>query len=133
MAEEENIRLLQHALEQYERTGEPDYGILDDDIVFDLSRSSFPDAGVYRGREGVRKWFAGLDDAFGKTQYEVEKVQARDERVAALLHVVGRGPGSGIQVDYRFVPVLTVRNGKVVRVDRYDDWTEALESAGLSE
>jgi ketosteroid isomerase-like protein len=133
VAEEENIQLLRRALEQYERTGEQEYGILDDDVVFDLSRSPFPDAGVYHGMEGVRGWFAGLDEAFGKAHYEVEKVLARDERVAVQLHVFGRGPSSGIQVDYRFVPVFTFRDGKVVRIDRYDDWAEALEAAGLSE
>jgi ketosteroid isomerase-like protein len=132
MAEKDNIQLLQRALEHYKRTGEQDYGILDDDVVLDLSRSSFPDAGLYHGLEGVRKWFGGLDDAFGEAHYEVEKVHAHDERVAVLLRVIGRGPSSGIQVDYRFVPVFTVRDGRVVRIDRYDDWAEALEAAGLT-
>ena len=129
----ENVELLRRALAHYARTGEPDYGILDDEIVWDLSRSSFPDAGVYHGIDGVRDWFQGLADAFGNVRYEVEDVRAEGDRVAALLRVTGRGPGSGLAVDYRFVPVFTLREGKVVRVDRYDDWAEALEAAGLSE
>jgi hypothetical protein len=36
-------------------------------------------------------------------------------------------------VDYRFVPVFSFRGGNVFRIDRYDDWAEALEAAGLSE
>jgi ketosteroid isomerase-like protein len=131
--EEENIQLLQRALGQYERTGQLDVDSLDKDVVLDLSGSPFPDAGVYSGLEGVRKWFQGLDSAFGKVHYEVENVRASGDQVAALLHVFGRGPGSGIPVDYRFVPVFTVQAGKIVRIDRYDDWSEALNRAGLAE
>jgi ketosteroid isomerase-like protein len=133
MSEEANIQLLQRALEHYERTGELDFSSLDKDVVLDLSGSPFPDAGVYSGLEGVRKWFQGLDVAFGKVHYEVENVRAGRDQVAALLHVSGRGPGSGIAVDYRFVPVFTLRAGKIVRIDRYDDWGKALTGAGLAE
>ncbi len=105
----------------------------DSEIVFDLSRSPFPDAGLYHGFEGVREWFGGLADAFGPVRYEMEKVRDLGEKVAVMLRVRGRGPGSGIDVDYRFVPVFTFRDGKIVRMERFADWDEALEAAGLSE
>jgi ketosteroid isomerase-like protein len=109
------------------------FSMLAEDIVWDLSRSPFPDAGVYHGIDGVREWFRGLDDAFGQVTYEVEQLRESGERVAVLLHVRGRGPTSQITVDYRFVPVMTFRDGKIVRMDRYDDWTAATEALGLSE
>ena len=130
---EENVEIVRRALEHYERTGEQEDSFLDPEIVWDLSRSPFPDAGVYHGLDGVREWFQGLTDAFGDVHYEVEKMRDLGEQVVVLLHISGRGPSSGIQVDYRFVPVFTFRDGKVVRMDRFDDWAEALEAAGLSE
>jgi ketosteroid isomerase-like protein len=51
--------------------------------------------------------------------------------VAALLRVRGRAPHSGIGVDYQFAPLFTVRNGKIIRVDRFTDLEEALQAAGL--
>jgi hypothetical protein len=42
-------------------------------VVLDNSQSPFPDAGVYRGLESVRKWFEGLVDAFGDISYEVKR------------------------------------------------------------
>jgi ketosteroid isomerase-like protein len=61
---EENVEIVRRALEHYERTGEQDDSFLDPEVIWDLSRSPFPDAGVYHGREGVREWFQGLTDAF---------------------------------------------------------------------
>jgi ketosteroid isomerase-like protein len=109
------------------------FGLLAEDVVWDLSRSPFPDAGVYHGVEGVRDWFRGLDDAFGDVRYEVEQVREAGERVAVLLHVHGHGPSSQISVDYRFVPVLTFRDGRIVRMDRYDGWSAATAAMGLPE
>jgi ketosteroid isomerase-like protein len=109
------------------------FALLSEDIVWDLSRSPFPDAGVYHGIEGVRDWFRGLDDAFGDVRYEVEQVREAGERVAVLLHVRGHGPTSQIAVDYRFVTVMTFREGKIVRMDRYDDWSAAAAAMGLPE
>jgi hypothetical protein len=47
--------------------------------------------------------------------------------------VKGRGQFSKLGIDYRFVPVYTLRDGKVVRMDRYRNRTEALEAAGVFE
>ena len=130
---QENVEIVKRALETYGRTGEEDFSVFHPEVVFDVSRSRFPDAGVYHGIEGVRDWFQGLAGAFGEVSYEIEKALDLGERVAVLLRLSGRGPSSGVPVEYRFVPVFTFRGGKVVRMDRYDDWAEALEAAGLSE
>jgi ketosteroid isomerase-like protein len=103
--------------------------LLSDEVVWDLSRSPF----VRRGIEGVRDWFCGLDDAFGDVRYEVEGVREAGGQLGMLLRVHGRGPSSQIAVEYRFVPVMTFRNGKIVRMDRYDDWAAATRAMGLSE
>jgi ketosteroid isomerase-like protein len=129
----ENVKIIRRVFEHYERTGERDESFLDPEVVWDLSRSRFPDAGVYHGIDGVRDWFQGLTDAFGDVRYEVEEIRGLDERVVVLLHLSASGPSSGIAVDYRFVPVFTFRDGKVIRMDRFDDWAAAIEAVGLSE
>jgi ketosteroid isomerase-like protein len=131
----ENIELIRLAFEEFNETRDVEefYALLAEDIVWDLSRSPFPEAGVYHGIDAVRAWFSGLRDAFGDVRYEVEKQRELDDRVAQLVRVSGRGPGSQIPVDYRFAPVFTFRDGKIIRMDRYDDWAAATEAVGLSE
>jgi ketosteroid isomerase-like protein len=104
------------------------------DVVWDVSRSDFPDKGIYYGLDGVREWLRGLDEAFEGIGYEAEEVtDLGDDRVLLVLRVLGRGQFSKIGVDYRFVPLFTFRDGKVVRMDRYDNRSEALQAAGLRE
>jgi ketosteroid isomerase-like protein len=127
----ENVELARRCLEAFNKGGLPAAErFLDPEIVFDQSRSPFPDAGVYHGIEGVREWFDGLFDAFGEVHYDVEQVRDLGERVAVMLRVRGRGPGSGIEVEYRFVPLLTFRKGRIVRMDRFTEWEEALAAPG---
>lgn len=104
--------------------------LMHENVEWDMSRSPFPDARVYRGVDGVREWFEGLADAFGEVIYEVERVHETGARVAVQFHVRGRGPSSGIPVDYRFVPLLTFRAGKIVHMERHDDWDEAVAAMG---
>ncbi len=104
----------------------------DPDVVFDLSRSPFPDAGVYGGREGIRDWFDGLACVRRRGVCGREACVLR-EQVAVLVHIGGLGPGSGIPVDYHFAPVFTFHDGRVVRMDRFADWAEAVEAVGLRE
>jgi steroid delta-isomerase-like uncharacterized protein len=130
----DNVEIVRLCYEAWGR-GDPEvfFGVLAEDVVWDMSRSSFPDARVYQGVDEVRDWFRGLEDAFGDVLYEVEKVRDLDARVVVLIHVKGRGPTSQIAVDYSFVPVFTFRDGKIARMDHYDDWTQAVEVVGLRE
>jgi ketosteroid isomerase-like protein len=129
----DNVDAIRRAFEGYaaRRDREAFLSMVAPDAVWDLSRSSFPDARVYHGRDGVGEWLAGLDDAFEEIRYEVEEVTDLGEgRVLSVIRVQGHGKFSKIEVNYRFVPVFTFREHKVVRMDRYGDRAEALAAAG---
>jgi ketosteroid isomerase-like protein len=130
-----NIELLRGALEGFNESRDLDafYALLAEDVIWDLSRSPFPEAGVYHGVDAVRSWFRGIRDAFGDVRYEVEKERELDNQVVQLVRVAGRGPGSQIPVYYNFAPVFRFRNGKIARMDRYDDWDAAMEAVGAPE
>jgi ketosteroid isomerase-like protein len=130
----ENVDAIRRAFEGYawRRDRQAFLGMIAPDAVWDLSRSPFPDARVYHGRDGVADWLGGLDDAFEDIRYEVEEVTDLGEgQVLSIIRLQGHGKFSKIDVDYRFVPVFTFRHGKVVRMDRYGDRAEALAAAGL--
>jgi ketosteroid isomerase-like protein len=70
-----------------------------------------PEPGPYRGREEVERWMAQFQEAWGELSAEpVELVDAGDS-VVALVHMTGRGRGSGV----------AVRGGVDVHVIRFDD------------
>jgi ketosteroid isomerase-like protein len=56
-----------------------------------------------------------------------------DDRVFAVVALVGRGKNSHVRMDARFFDVFTVRDGLIVRIDEYSERKQAFEAAGLSE
>jgi ketosteroid isomerase-like protein len=62
----------------------------------------------------------------------VELIEA-DHGIMAVLHLIGRGSGSGIEMDETDAHVFTFSDGKVKRWRNFSDRSEALEAAGLSE
>jgi ketosteroid isomerase-like protein len=82
---------------------------------------------VYRGREGVRRWFdafEGLEDV----DLRPERFIDAGERVLVPVVLTGRGAGSGIEVEQRAVQVWTVRDGKAMRVEAFRDLESAREA-----
>jgi ketosteroid isomerase-like protein len=75
----------------------------------------------------MRKWAGAWDD------YRVEAEELTDlgDQVLARTRHRGRGKGSGVEVQQQIFQLLTLRDGKVVRMRMYYDEAEALEAAGL--
>jgi ketosteroid isomerase-like protein len=129
---EDNVEFVRQALRTFNDEGaDAAAAYYDPAVVLDNTQSPFPDAGVYRGLDSVRGWFDGLADAFGNISYKIETSRDLGDQVAVLLRVRGRAPHTGIEIDYRFAPLITVRNGKIVRIDRFAGFDEALEAARL--
>ena len=55
------------------------------------------------------------------------------DSVVVHIHQWGRGKGSGATVESRFWQVLTLRDGRVIRVTHHPEKAQALEVVGLSE
>jgi ketosteroid isomerase-like protein len=85
----------------------------------------------YVGFDGVRRFWGEFVSAW--EDYRVEPLTLRDagDQVAVVVHIVGRTHGT--EVDGTRSSLLTVRDGKVVRVQAFADPDAALEAAGLEE
>ena len=94
-----------------------------------------PPPTVFRGRQGIRDYFAWLAEAFEEFRSEVEEIiDAGEDRVVALLIASARGKASGVPLDdQRFAIVFTFQGKRIARADSYLTRAEALEAAGLSE
>jgi len=107
---------------------------LDPEIVWEAIPDA-PDAGVYRGHEGVRAFWRDWLSAWSDLQFEIEDVVDGGEEIVLLVSSQRQwGRHSGIETEVPpYGMVFTVRDGKVVRVRAYADQESALEAAGLSE
>jgi ketosteroid isomerase-like protein len=96
---------------------------------------AFPDAGTYRGPEGVREFFQIWRETFRGLRMHLEDCVPVDEhRVVAALRVSGEGTESGVEVQSpTFFQLLEFRDGQLIRGRMFQTRNEALDAAGLSE
>jgi ketosteroid isomerase-like protein len=95
-----------------------------------LTPRGTPEEGSYRGYQA---WIhlRELLEPFEDVRVEPEEFIETDGEVIVIVHVSGRGRGSGLPIDTRFAHLLTVRGGRVVRLRAFFDREEALHAAGL--
>ena len=89
---------------------------------------------IYQGRDQLLHAAADFVGTVGDWRIEVgELIEGRGDGVMASLRVVARGKGSGAPVDQPVFSAVTVRNGRIARMEDHTERSEALEAAGLSE
>jgi ketosteroid isomerase-like protein len=127
----ENVDVVREALdallrEDVERAAAdlaPDAEIHDYDI---------PDASVYRGPEGFFKWLAVWSESWESWRFEdVEVRDAGEGRVLVLFTMTVVGRGSGVEISRPDGIAYTVRDGKIVRIEYFNDQRQALEAVDL--
>jgi ketosteroid isomerase-like protein len=107
-----------------------------EDIVWDVSNWRVAGMGlkpVYRGHEGVRECWREIVSVFGEVDFEVEKLTDAGDQVLAVIREREIGRASGAPVESTHLAVWTLADGKVTRMQIFDDHQQAFEAAGLSE
>jgi ketosteroid isomerase-like protein len=91
-----------------------------------------PEAGVYRGKEAVRKYNEDLWGQFESLRIEVQELIDAGDRVIVVTtqHAVPKGGEQEMEV--HMVEVRTVRDRLLVERHSYSTRDQALEAAGLS-
>jgi len=133
---QENVKVVRSAFEAWSRGGGEAARKLFDPAVVWTVRPDLPDAGVYRGHEGLNQLSARFEEVLADQWLEPQKfIEGGDEFVIVPLHWGGRGRMSGVEVAERQGEtwVFTLRDGKVTEVREYRHESEALEAAGLRE
>src|SRR6476469_4999594 len=92
-----------------------------------------PDAAVYHGPEGLKKWLDASHDAFSGFRFGPERFIERGDWIFAPVHSYGRGKASGAPFDARYVTAFKVELGKLVFAASYQDLSAALRAVGLEE
>ena len=90
-----------------------------------------PGGGVYHGHDGVRELWTEAKRVFGGFKNIPERMFDAGDRVVAFIRIEGVGAKSGVAVQARIAHVHTIRDGKVIRVESFEDRDEALRAAGI--
>ena len=88
---------------------------------------------VYRGHDGLRRWFAETQESFEDLKTELTEFCDLGDRVVGFGHIHARGRESGLELDSATGWVFDLRAGKVVRALGFLSREDALEAAGLRE
>jgi ketosteroid isomerase-like protein len=128
---QENVEVVRRIYKQLNRGDvEGVVELCDDDFLMDMTERVFnPD--IYRGHDGIRRFYEGVRDAWESYRWTVEDTRVKGDSVVALLHCQGQSRQGGPTVDWRVAWLWRLRRGRAVSVRFYRDQAEALEAAGL--
>src|SRR6476660_9497479 len=126
---QENIDLVREGFDRYMASGEPPWDLFDREVeVYDHDT---PDQGVYRGLEGIARWFEDWGAAWAEWSIEPEEFLDAGNSVVIFVRMHTKGRSSGIEADRQDALVYEIRHDSITRVDAYNDRAEALKAVGL--
>ena len=88
----------------------------------------------YGGQDGMRRYFAEIDDAWGEElQVEPEAYFDLGEHTLAFFVAHGRGPQSGAEVRMPYAQVVRWRDGLIVYYKAFSQREDAIRHLGITE
>jgi ketosteroid isomerase-like protein len=133
---EENVEIMRRYYEAWFREDPSEMGTLDPEIELhpDPENEWVGIDDVYRGPRGVLAYMRTVEDAIEDYRPEVEQLIDAGDKVVTLAVESGRGRGSGAEVrSLQTAHVWTLRDGRAIRLDLYNDRSAALRAVGLEE
>lgn len=70
-------------------------------------------------------------DTWDEHRLDVDEVVEEGDDIVVLIHIAGRGRGSGAAADVRFYAQVKVRDGRIAYIYDHEDRAAALEAAGV--
>jgi ketosteroid isomerase-like protein len=130
---QENVDFVLDAYARY-NAGErrPELWYWHDDAEYHVS-SEDPDSEVHHGIDAIRTQFDRREEAYPDLKVEPLEAKENGDQVFLWVRFSGHGAGSGLPVDTELAHVLTLKEGRVRRLEEFTDRAEALKAVGLVE
>src|SRR3954451_14102194 len=92
-----------------------------------IDENRVPLHGVEAAVRNRNAWLQTWDEH----RLDIDEVVEDGDDVVLLIHIAGRGSGSGAPVDVRFYAQVKVRDDRIAYIYDHENKTAALEAAGL--
>src|SRR5206468_12923020 len=102
------------------------------DFEFVPYLASLIETTVYRGHDGLRRYFEDAHAAWEEIQVRQAEVREVGDRTISFGELRGKGRASGLEVRVPLAWVGEWHDGKLVRLETYTSKTEAVEAVGLT-
>jgi hypothetical protein len=86
---------------------------------------------IYSGYDEVARGLAAVWETWEVFEFAESEIRDLGESVLWLGHVKMRGATSHVELDQEFALHGLLNDGKLIRVQAFRSWREALEAAGL--
>ncbi len=129
----DELKLVQQAFALLDSdTYEQALELVDERFEMVTTREVASEPDVYRGREGVRRWWESFLEAMDHVGLEAGNFhEAGDGRVIVEFVIRARGSRSGIVAEQPAIAVATVEGEKLVRLEFFTSLALAREAVGL--
>ena len=105
--------------------------IFDPEVEWVAAPHSLLASEEYRGYDGVRRFWTQFLSAWDEYGLQVDEVIDAGDQVVAVMRLSGRT--NELEVDEARSSLLTLRDGRIVRIEPFASKDGALEAAGLRE
>ena len=102
-------------------------------IEWETDATRFLARQVYHGMDGVMEYFDAVLEAFEQVRQVPERFIDCGDQVVVFVRTEARARTAGLEIDEQWAHLVTVRDGKSVRVQQFRNRDEALEAVGLRE
>jgi ketosteroid isomerase-like protein len=125
-----NVERVYSLLAAYMRGDEEKLRVSTDPGAETYGAPGIVNAGTYHGYDGFLQWSRQWEEAWDEISYELlEMIEVRESIVVVPVHAVGRGAGSGVEIDTVFGWMYEFRDGLVTRFHVYPTVDEAVDAA----
>lgn len=130
---QENLEIVRRT---YEAANRGDFDSADAYIHPEIEFHTYgqsPEAGVYRGKDAVRRYNEDLFGQFESIRFELEELVDAGDRVVVETTQYAVPKGGEQEMNVRVVEVWAIRDGLLAERRSYSTRAEALEAAGGAE
>ena len=91
------------------------------------------ESAVYRGHDEVASAYAAVWETWDLFQFEGNQLRDLGDSVLWLGRVKMRGSASHLELDQEFAAHWVLRDAKLIRIQAFLSWQDALEAIGMAE